>query len=188
MSPSTHELVTGARFVEYELRDAQLVGRPPAPPGAGQCLMGRKDDVAARPRREIAHDAGFDVDRVHDAIVSRHGATQQWAAHGRRGGRQLEKRSPQAHWPVHRVAPPSSNEDRHAAPRVSRSRRRAALSRSSCRLRVLLTCSSRRTCGCINPLAGMVARGHDQVAELVRHHVPDHLRQPSPGRERAKLE
>jgi hypothetical protein len=34
--------------------------------------MGREDDVAARPRREVAHEAGFDVDRAHDVIVSRH--------------------------------------------------------------------------------------------------------------------
>lgn len=76
MSPSSHELVTRTRFVEYELRDAQFVGGPPAPLGAGQCLMGRKDDVAARPRREIAHDAGFDIDRAHDVMVSRQVATR----------------------------------------------------------------------------------------------------------------
>lgn len=42
MPPSAHELVTSTRFVEYELRDAQFACGPPAPPGAGQCLMGRK--------------------------------------------------------------------------------------------------------------------------------------------------
>lgn len=65
--------IPGRRFIEHHLRDEKLEFMATVPPpGMGYLLVSRRNQVAARPRGQIADDACFEVNLgAHDFMLPR---------------------------------------------------------------------------------------------------------------------
>src|SRR5450631_1869372 len=58
--------VARASLIENELRHVEVEGLAAVPPLDGYLLLGRADEIASWPRRQVADDGGFDVgSRLH---------------------------------------------------------------------------------------------------------------------------
>jgi hypothetical protein len=57
--------VTSGRFIQNQLRNAELVIRSPSVPlFPGHLLMARNHDITIRPGRQVAHERRLDIDRL----------------------------------------------------------------------------------------------------------------------------